>query len=102
MGNFFGKKSLSTAQGAKVRTKADGFFICTTHWMNDPDHPQDFYLINLDNEGNEVWAKNYGGDSDEHCYDCDVTEDGGVILGGHTRLSFFWSSKLGLSPHENR
>ncbi|MEM7370348.1 MAG: hypothetical protein AAF587_17195 [Bacteroidota bacterium] len=84
-GELLWEKPLSTSQGAKIRKDQDGYIICTTHWMNDPDHPQDFYLIKLDNEGNELWAKNYGGDSDEHCYDCDVAMDGGYILGGHTR-----------------
>ena len=84
-GKMIWEKPISTAQGAKIRKDVNGYIICTTHWMNDPDYPQDFYLIKLDKEGNEIWAKNYGGDSDEHCYDCDVTTDGGYILGGHTR-----------------
>ncbi len=79
------ERRLSTDQGAKIRKTTDGFFVCTTHWMNDDESPQDFFLIKLDEEGNQVWSKNYGGDSDEHCYDCEVTNDGGVILGGHTR-----------------
>ena len=53
--------------------------------MNDPDNPQDMCLIKTDGEGNELWKKNYGGDSDEHCYDFDLAKDGGYILGGHTR-----------------
>jgi hypothetical protein len=84
-GSVIWEKGISSAQGAKIRKDRSGFVICTTHWMNDPVHPQDMYLIKLDPEGNELWAKHYGGDSDEHCYDCDVTSDGGYILGGHTR-----------------
>jgi len=86
-GNVIWEKKISVAQGAKVREELDksGFAICSTIWMNDPDHPQDMYLLKTDNEGNEIWAKNYGGDSDEHCYDFDLTTDGGYILGGHTR-----------------
>lgn len=84
-GEVMWEKPISVAQGAKIRKATDGYFICSTTWMNNPDHPQDMYLIKLDNDGNEMWAKNYGGDSDEHCYDCDVATDGGVILGGHTR-----------------
>jgi hypothetical protein len=86
-GNVIWEKSISAPQGAKVRQElnGNGFAICTTIWMNDPEHPQDFYLIKTDNEGNEYWSKNYGGDSDEHCYDFDLTADGGYILGGHTR-----------------
>jgi len=84
-GEVIWDKPISTSQGAKIRKDTNGYIICSTHWMNDPVNPQDFYLIKLDNDGNEIWSKNYGGDSDEHCYDCDVTDDGGYILGGHTR-----------------
>jgi len=86
-GNFIWEKPISAPQGAKVRKelRGDGFAICTTIWMNDPKHPQDFYLIKTDKEGKEYWSKNYGGNSDEHCYDFDLTTDGGYILGGHTR-----------------
>jgi hypothetical protein len=86
-GNMIWEKKISVAQGAKVRQELDksGFVICSTTWMNDPDNPQDMYLLKTDNEGNEIWAKNYGAESDEHCYDFDVTSDGGYILGGHTR-----------------
>lgn len=86
-GNVIWDKSVSASQGAKVRQllNKQGFAICTTIWMNDPEHPQDFYLIKTDEEGNEIWHKNYGAESDEHCYDFDLTKDGGFILGGHTR-----------------
>ncbi len=87
MGDVLWEKPISAAQGAKVREELDkkGFAICTTTWMNDPESPQDFYLIKTDQNGDEYWSKNYGGDSDEHCYDFDLTTDGGYILGGHTR-----------------
>ncbi|MGB5847182.1 MAG: hypothetical protein WBH40_01775 [Ignavibacteriaceae bacterium] len=86
-GNVIWEKPISAPQGAKVREEinGDGFVICTTIWMNDPVNPEDFYLIKTDSEGNEYWSNNYGGDSDEHCYDFDLTNDGGYILGGHTR-----------------
>jgi hypothetical protein len=87
MGEVVWEKPLSIAQGAKVREELDksGFAICTTTWMNDPKNPQDMFLIKTDKDGNEYWSKNYGGESDEHCYDFDLTTDGGYILGGHTR-----------------
>jgi hypothetical protein len=86
-GEVVWEKPISCAQGTKVREDLDknGFAICSTTWMNDPDNPQDMFLIKTDTEGNELWHKNYGGESDEHCYDFDLTTDGGYILGGHTR-----------------
>jgi len=84
-GGLIWDKPISAPQGAKIRKTTNGYIICTTNWMNDATQPQKFYLIRLDEAGNELWAKSYGGDSDEHCYDCDVASDGGFILGGHTR-----------------
>ena len=86
-GNVIWDKPLSEAQGAKVRKElnGDGYALCTTTNMNDAEFPQDMCLIKTDNEGNEIWKKNYGGESDEHCYDFDLAADGGYILGGHTR-----------------
>jgi hypothetical protein len=91
MGTVIWEKPLSEAQGAKVRQELDknGFAICTTTWMNDPNNPQDMLLIKTDKDGNEYWKKNYGGESDEHCYDFDLTTDGGYILGGHTRSASY-------------
>jgi len=87
-GEVLWEKPISVAQGAKVRQELDGsgFVICTTKWMNHPDHTEDFCLIKTDSVGNELWSRTYGGqDDDEHCYDFDLTKDGGYILGGHTR-----------------
>jgi hypothetical protein len=87
-GEVLWEKALSAAQGAKVRMELNGkgFVICTTHWMNHPEKSEDFCLIKTDLDGNEIWSKTYGGhDNDEHCYDFDLTRDGGYILGGHTR-----------------
>jgi hypothetical protein len=86
-GKLIWEKSISAPQGAKVKEEQNkkGYIICTTLWMDNPQRHQDFYLVKTDLEGNEYWHKNYGGDSDEHCYDFDLTKDGGYILGGHTR-----------------
>jgi hypothetical protein len=55
-GNTIWEKKISVAQGAKVRQELDksGFVICSTTWMNDPDNPQDMYLLKTDNQGNET------------------------------------------------
>ncbi|MDA0195768.1 MAG: hypothetical protein O2951_12110 [Bacteroidetes bacterium] len=84
-GEMIWEKAIAASQGAKIRKALNGYVICTTKSMNDPETPQDMQLIKLDEEGNEIWNKHYGGDSDEHCYDCDVTSEGGYILGGHSR-----------------
>jgi hypothetical protein len=87
-GKVVWEKPISAAQGAKVRLElgGKGFVLCTTQWMNHPEKSEDFCLIKTDLEGNEYWSQTYGGqDNDEHCYDFDLSSDGGYILGGHTR-----------------
>jgi hypothetical protein len=86
-GEVLWEKPISVAQGAKVRKdlNGEGFAICTTIWMNHPEKSEDFCLIKIDKNGNEIWRKQYGRENDEHCYDFDLTTDGGYILGGHTR-----------------
>ena len=86
-GEVIWEKPISAAQGAKVRAdlNGDGFVICTTHWMNHPEKSEEFCLIKTDSAGNEIWIRTYGRENDEHCYDFDLTRDGGYILGGHTR-----------------
>jgi len=77
---------IDAPQGTKVREIAGGFIICSTIWSwNETagDH-QDFCLIKTDTSGNTIWRKLYGGDDAEHCYDFDLTHDGGYILAGHT------------------
>ncbi len=42
----------------------------------------DYCLIRLDQSGNLIWQKTFGGSSDDFCYSMDLTSDGGFILGG--------------------
>ncbi len=44
----------------------------------------DFYIINIDTEGNVIWEKTYGGSKDDWCLDIDATTDGGFIAVGYT------------------
>jgi hypothetical protein len=77
-------ETLSVPQGTKVRQDGTGFALCSTAWYyNGGDH-QDAVLILTNSSGTETYKNNYGGTGDEHCYDFDLTSDGGYILGGHT------------------
>jgi hypothetical protein len=83
-GSLQWSETLSVAQGTKVLQDGSGYAICSTGWyFNGGDH-QDAVLIKTDSSGIETISYNYGGSGDEHCYDFDLTSDGGYILAGHT------------------
>lgn len=83
-GNVIWDKGLSVPQGTKVRRDGSGFAVCSTAWYyNGGDHT-DAVLIKTDGSGNQTNKYRYGGTNSEHCYDFDLTSDGGYILGGHT------------------
>jgi hypothetical protein len=42
----------------------------------------DFWLIKMDNQGNEIWQKSYGGSGDDYLGDLVELSDGSVILVG--------------------
>jgi len=85
-GNLTWDKPLSTPQGTKVRIeKNGGFAIASTKWVyHNGRNNQDVLLIRTDPSGNEISVRNYGGENNEHCYDFDLTPDGGYIFAGHT------------------
>ncbi|KAA9346016.1 T9SS type A sorting domain-containing protein [Adhaeribacter soli] len=53
---------------------------------NDKSEPsrgvEDFWLLKLDQNGNKLWDKAYGGNSSEYFKSMNPTSDGGFILGG--------------------
>jgi hypothetical protein len=44
----------------------------------------DIFLIKTDANGNRIWAKTYGGTSDDYAYSVQQTSDGGYIVAGVT------------------
>lgn len=85
-GNEKWEKGIDAPQGTKVREINDGYAICSCvwTWTEEAGDNMDFCLFKTDKQGNTKWKKTYGGDNHEHCYDFDLTTDGGFILGGHT------------------
>lgn len=47
----------------------------------------DMYLIKIDRDGNEIWAKTFGGPQDEQAVAVYQTPDGGYILIGYTQIA---------------
>ena len=45
---------------------------------------QDYAVLKLDDRGQLIWAKTYGGDQPDHCFGMDLGQDGSIFLTGHT------------------
>ncbi|MCD6565796.1 MAG: T9SS type A sorting domain-containing protein [Bacteroidales bacterium] len=46
---------------------------------------QDFYLVKIDDSGNELWSQTYGGLNADEAYSVKQTTDGGFIIVGETQ-----------------
>lgn len=44
----------------------------------------DFWMIRVDDQGNKIWDKRFGGSAPDLCNHASVTNDGGYILAGYT------------------
>lgn len=56
----------------------------------------DFWLLNINSTGNQIWNKTYGGSSYDYGFSLKKTSDGGLIFGGEagSYSSGFWILKL--------
>lgn len=44
----------------------------------------DFWIVKLDEDGNELWQRTLGGDKDDNLFALSQTKDGGFIVGGNS------------------
>jgi hypothetical protein len=70
--------------GLSVRQSTDGGYIVTGRISNSGAGNMDIYLLKTDSTGNLIWAKTFGGLSDEQGSDVQQTTDGGFIITGYT------------------
>jgi hypothetical protein len=73
--------------GNSVQQTSDGGFIVLGYTLSFGAGGDDFYLVKTDANGNEEWFKTYGGSASDVGFFVRQTNDGGLILTGHT-LSF--------------
>ena len=68
---------------AVVQTTDGGYALAgyTNHFN---DGRGEFYLVRIDENGEQLWARHYGGQREECCYSMIQTEDGGFLLSGYT------------------
>lgn len=68
-----------------VQQTADGGYIVAGFTDPSNDLRFDILLIKVDNSGNQIWRKTFGGSDTDNAYSCQVTNDGGCILAGYTK-----------------
>ncbi|MGD9379557.1 MAG: T9SS type A sorting domain-containing protein [candidate division WOR-3 bacterium] len=70
-----------------LRCTSDGGYIITGYSQPGTTH-EDVYLVKIDDSGNTVWAKTYGGAEDDCGYCVQQTDDGGYIIVGHMNINY--------------
>ena len=71
-------------EASSVQETADGGYIIAGHTCSFNAYEKDVYIIKIDSNGNIIWQKTYGGDSDDEASSVQETADGGYIITGHT------------------
>ncbi len=69
---------------AAMQTSDSGFIIVGMTWPLGTDG-LDVYLVRINQLGDTLWTRNYGGTSNEIGYSVQQTTDGGFIITGSTR-----------------
>jgi len=72
--------------GYCVQQTSDGGYIVVGD-ISNPPWDRDVYLVKIDVDGNIVWERTLGGDSDQRGYSVQQTSDGGYIVAGRSTTS---------------
>jgi len=83
------------------QTTDGGYIVAGESWSSDGDvagniEIPDIWIVKLDELGNLVWEKNYGGPQRQYAHCIQQTSDGGYIVAGSTGTfnSDYWIIKL--------
>ncbi len=68
-----------------INKTSDGGYIGIGTSRLGPWPDPNVWLFKLTSSGNISWQRYYGGDEHDHGYSASETDDGGFIVGGHTR-----------------
>jgi uncharacterized delta-60 repeat protein len=70
--------------GKMIQKTSDGNFIVAGHSRSFGWQTPNMWLLKLNQSGDTIWTRNYGGFDHEHCYVARETSDGGFIAVGKT------------------
>lgn len=68
----------------QIRPVAAGGYILAGSSQSYGAGTQDGWIVRVDESGDSLWSKTYGGAGWDEIYSVDPTDDGGFILGGYT------------------
>lgn len=97
-GNLIWQKNLGGSSNEiaySVRETMDGGYvvagesISSDFDVSDNNGGQDFWIVKLDEDGEIVWEKNYGGSEPDFAYCIQQTMDGGYIVAGESKSGNF-------------
>jgi hypothetical protein len=80
----FGGPGYDAAYSIIQDEEEGNFYVGGESWnTSEPTH-FDIFIIKLNNHGDTIWTKRYGGNSSDQIGSMDFTEDGGIIVCGST------------------
>ena len=85
-GNKIWDKTLGTTNSEELQAltyTADAGYLLGGNYIHG-DLTSDYYVIKIDQEGNNVWFKTIGGNGPDILQDIVTTPDGGFLLGGYS------------------
>jgi hypothetical protein len=90
-------------EGFCIREAVDSNYIIAGYSKSYGNGSQDLYLLKIDQNGDSLWARIYGGDSNDVAEEIEVTSDGGYIVVGYTKSygaggNDIWLLRLATDP----
>lgn len=85
--DFYGNKIWHKTFGGKADDialcgiKAKGGYLIVGWTKSFGAGKSDFYVLRIDEEGNKLWEKTYGGPEDDYAYRALATNDGFIVVG---------------------
>jgi len=75
---------IEQSRARSINPTSTGGYIAAGYTQGSASDIREMYLINIDSNGNTIWIRNFGGDSNDYSDSVAQTSDGGFILTGST------------------
>ncbi|MBU0692732.1 T9SS type A sorting domain-containing protein [bacterium] len=67
-----------------IQQTYDGGYVLAGYTGSFGAGSRDFWLVKTDANGDSLWSRTFGGNSDDNCHSIQQTTDGGYVLAGYT------------------